>query len=217
MSREYYLFVGRSPSRADPTAVEYFLFLDFDDAGVLTDYKIERNGSGCGDGICVARGMYYSIEADEDPDEQVDEDSRYQCTVYMFTDKPRIGAWIGGDSVETSINDELIGYLLDEDTYFRVKVDGGTHEVQSRYITNAYGASRLPKQIRNEATLSSQRQNIECKSDETYFFEHVTDRKTGTTLVRHDAEVGAKEIAKRNPLRRLIYSPSVSDPDKPTR
>lgn len=208
MSREYIMFVGWSPSQMDAPPVEYFLLLDFDDAGVLTGYNVEKNGTSCGDGICVARGKYYSIEAgDRRTVANIPLDSVEQCSVYVFADRPRIGAWIGGDSVEASIDGEQIGYLLDDDTYFHVSVASGNHQLQSRYIMNAYGMDLLPKPIRSEETLETQHASFDCENGEAYYFEHVTDRKTGTQLLSYSDDEGAKEIAKRNLLHRLVYSP----------
>lgn len=203
MSREYIMFVGRSPSQMNATPVEYFLLLDFDRTGTLTHYHVEKNGTSCGGGICVARGKYYSIEAREQEAAQMSVD---QCNVYVFADRPRIGAWIGGDSVEASIDGEQIGYLLDDDTYFHVQVDSGSHHLQSRYILNAYGLDALPKRIRSEETLELQDLDFECQAGEARYFEHVTDRKTGTRLTRYNDIDGAAAIAKRKLLRRLVYA-----------
>lgn len=217
MSREYIMIIGWSVDMMDATPVQYFLLVNFDENGTLTGYDVEKNGTSCGDGICVARGQYYSIEAE--PDETVATarpTSPDQCSVFVYADRPRIGAWIGGDSVEASINGEQIGYLLDDDTYYRVSVDPGSHELQTRYITNGRGIAGLPRHIRNQETLRSQQATVECSGGEAYYFEHVTDRKTGSDLLKHDEEHGANEIEKRSPLHRLVYSPAAADEAAPT-
>ena len=218
LSREYIIIIGWSADMMDATSVQYFLIVDFDDSGTLTGYHVEKNGTSCGDGICVARGKYYSIEAT--PDETVEAAERLSpglCSVYVFADRPRIGAWIGGDSVEASINGEQIGYLLDDDTFFRINVDPGKHELRSRYITNSRGIDGLPKRIRSQETLRIQQATFECSDGEAYYFEHVTKRKTGSDLLRHDENHGADEIKKRNLLHRLVYSPDPADDESSTR
>ena len=218
MSREYIMFVGWSPSQMDATPVDYFLLLYFDESGVLTGYNVEKNGTSCGDGICVARGKYYSIEAGEG--KQPAKDGRHsnnQCSVHVFADRPRIGAWIGGDSVEVLLDDEQIGYLLDDDTYFQVVVDRGTHELQSRYIMNVYGMSLLPKSIRSVETLAPQHLQFDCEAGEAHYFEHITDRKTGTELLSYSNDGGAKEIAKRKLLHRLVYASPPGEAEEPAR
>ena len=217
MSREYIMIIGWSADMMDATPVQYFLLVNFDENGTLTGYDVEKNGTSCGDGICVARGQYYSIEAE--PDETVTAAQRAsadQCSVHVFADRPRIGAWIGGDSVEASIDGEQIGYLLDDDTFYRVSVDSGRHELQTRYITNERGIAGLPKPIRSEETLELQQQTFDCAGGEAHYFEHVTDRKTGSRLLEHDEEHGANEIDKRNLLHRLVYTPAAADEAAPT-
>lgn len=218
MSREYIMFVGWSPAQIEATPVEYFLLLDFDVAGVLAGYNVEKNGTSCGDGICVARGKYYSIEARENhPVAETGEISGDHCSVYVFADRPRIGAWIGGDSVEAVLDGEQIGYLLDDDTYFHLVVGSGSHRLQSQYIMNVYGMDALPKRIRSEKTLETQQVSFDCQNGEPHYFEHVTDRKTGTRLQVHSDDEGASEIAKRNVLQRLVYSSLPAGSEEPAR